>query len=218
MDANGVAASVLVPALRHIAVDNREGNDEVLAAAASSRGRLIPMCSVNPWYGSRAVTEFRRAATAGAVALKLHPALQGFCLTDRLVHAVVKEADTLGLPIYVHTGTPPYAQPLQLAELARTFAQVTFVMGHAGSTDLAADAVAAAELAGNIVVETSWTLPARLVRMVESLGSSRVMFGSDAPFSDLSLEIFNHRAAELSPEDMNAVMGLTALRLFGPTR
>lgn len=215
MEANDVVASVIVPSDRQIAVDNREGNDCVLEAAKSSSGRLLPMCTVNPWYGQRAIDELRRAAEAGAVGLKLHPALQGFPLCHPLVHPVVAEASALGLPIYVHTGTPPYAQPLQLAELARTFADATFVLGHAGSTDLKADAIAAAQVAPNIVLETSWTMPHQLVLIVEAVGASRVMFGSDAPLSSLSLELSNHLAAGLEPAAMADVMGGTASRVLG---
>lgn len=215
MDANGVDASVIVPSDRQIAVDNREGNDTLLAAAKSWPGRLLPMCTVNPWYGMRAIDELRRTAEAGAVGLKLHPALQGFPLCHPLVHPVVAEASSFGLPIYAHTGTPPYAQPLQLAELARTFDGATFVLGHAGSTDLKADAIAAAQVASNIVLETSWTMPHQLLLIVEAVGADRVMFGSDAPLSSLSLELFNHRSAGLEPTAMAAVMGGTASRVLG---
>ncbi|MDX6259223.1 MAG: uncharacterized protein QOH84_911 [Kribbellaceae bacterium] len=218
MDEHGVASTVLIPTDREIAVDNRAGNDAILAAAAAHPDRLLPMATVNPWFGERAVAELGRAVGNGAVGLKLHPALQGFVLCHPMAHPVVAECQVLGVPVYVHTGTPPYAQPLQLVELARTFPEVTFVMGHGGSTDLKADAQVAAEMAPNIVVETSWTLPARLRQLVEVYGADRVMFGSDAPLSHLGLELANHRAAELAAPDAAAVLGGTARRLFGAGR
>ncbi|TDW23194.1 amidohydrolase family protein [Kribbella kalugense] len=215
MDAHGVARTVLIPTDREIAVDNRAGNDAMLAAATTHPDRLLPMATVNPWFGAQAVAELRRAVYAGAVGLKLHPALQGFVLCHPMVHPLIAECQTLGVPVYVHTGTPPYAQPLQLVELARTFPKVTFVMGHAGSTDLKADAIPAAHLAANVVVETSWSLPARLRQLVETYGAHRVMFGSDAPLSSLGLELANHRAADLSAPDAAEVFGGTAQRVFG---
>ncbi|HEY0470339.1 MAG TPA: amidohydrolase family protein [Kribbella sp.] len=218
MDEHGVSRTVLIPADREIAVDNQRGNDAVLVAADAHPERLLPMATVNPWFGDRAVAELSRAVGNGAVGLKLHPALQGFVLCHPMVHPVVAECQALGVPVYVHTGTPPYAQPLQLVELARTFPEVTFVMGHAGSTDLKADAQVAAEMAPNVVVETSWSLPARLRQLVEAYGADRVMFGSDAPLSYLGLELANHRAAELPAADAAAVMGGTARRVFGGMR
>jgi predicted TIM-barrel fold metal-dependent hydrolase len=214
MDEHGVSMAVVVPSDREIAVDNRVGNDAVLAAAAAHPDRLLPMATVNPWYGTRAVTELRRAVQGGAVGLKLHPALQGFLLCHEMVHPVVAECQASRLPIYVHTGTPPFAQPLQLVELARTFPEAVFIMGHAGSTDFKADALAAAVGAPNIVVETSWTLPRRLAQLVEAYGADRVMFGSDAPLSSLGLELANHWAAGLATRDAAAVMGGTALRVL----
>jgi len=215
MDGNGVATSVLVPNARQIAVDNREGNDAVLAAVAGHPGRLAAMCTANPWYGERALAELRRATGEGAIGLKVHPALQGFALTDPVVRPVIREAAELGLVVYVHTGTPPYAQPLQVAELARTFTETTFILGHAGSTDLKADALAAADLAENILVESSWMLPARLELIVQRIGADRVMFGSDAPLSTLGIELANHKAANLSVGDLDAVLGGTAAHSLG---
>jgi predicted TIM-barrel fold metal-dependent hydrolase len=214
MDDHGVAMTVLVPCDREIAVDNRTGNDAVLAAAAAHPDRLLPMATVNPWYGEQAVTEIRRSVQGGAVGLKLHPALQGFVLCHPMVHPVVAECQASGIPIYVHTGTPPFAQPLQLVELARTFPEEIFILGHAGSTDLKADALVAAGMAPNIVVETSWTLPSRLTQLVEAYGADRVMFGSDAPLSSLGIELANHSTAGLGMEDAAAVMGGTARRIF----
>lgn len=215
MDLYGVATSVLVPNARQLAVDNREGNDAVLGAARSHPGRFAVMCAVNPWYGDRALDELRRATGEGAIGLKLHPSLQGFCLTDPVVRPVLAQAAELGLVVYVHTGTPPYAQPLQVAHLARTFTDTTFIMGHAGSTDLKADALAALDLAHNLIMESSWMLPARLELTVQRVGADRVMFGSDAPLSSLSLELANHWAARLPAGDMCAVLGGTAADVLG---
>jgi predicted TIM-barrel fold metal-dependent hydrolase len=214
MGHNGVSMTVLVPSDFEIAVENQSGNDRVLKLAAQHEGVFAGMATVNPWYGKKAIAELRRAAGNGAVGLKLHPVLQGFALCDPLVHPVIEEARTLNLAVYAHTGSPAYAEPLQLAELARTFPDVRFILGHGGSTDFKADALAAAQLAENIVIETSWTLPERLLRLVDVLGAHRVMFGSDAPYSSLKLELANHRSASLDPVALSEVMGGTARRIL----
>jgi hypothetical protein len=215
MSSNGVSMTVLVPSDFEIAVENQSGNDRVLKLAARHEGVLAGMATVNPWYGKKAIAELRRVAGNGAVGLKLHPLLQGFALCDPLVHPVIEAAQQLDLAVYAHTGSPPYAEPLQLAELARTFPDARFILGHGGSTDFKADALAAAQLAENIVIETSWTLPERLLRLVEVLGANRVMFGSDAPHSSLKLELANHRSASLDAASMAEVMGGTARRILG---
>jgi Tat protein secretion system quality control protein TatD with DNase activity len=49
MDGNNVARAVIVPVDRFLAVDNSEGNDQILAAARLHPERLIPFTTANPW-------------------------------------------------------------------------------------------------------------------------------------------------------------------------
>jgi uncharacterized protein len=213
MEEYGIDRTVLVPSHREIATGT--GNRRVLRAAAVAAGCLTAMAAVNPWHGENAVADLREAVALGAVGLKLHPALQGFLACGSVVYPLLQEVRRLGVPVYVHTGTPPYAQPLQVVELARQWPDITFVLGHAGSTDLKRDALVAAKMADNLLVETSWTLPLRLKELVEAWGPDRVVFGSDAPESSLGIELANHRAAALSDDVVTALMGGNARRILG---
>ncbi len=55
-------------------------NDEVLAAAAASGGRLTAFCRIDPNEGQRSLVEARRALDAGARGIKFHPRAEGFTL------------------------------------------------------------------------------------------------------------------------------------------
>lgn len=213
MDECGIDRTVLVPSHREIATGT--GNRRVLRAAAVGAGRLRAMAAVNPWHGELAIADLREAVALGAVGLKLHPALQGFLACGSVVYPLLDEVGRLGVPVYIHTGTPPYAQPLHVVELARQWPDITFVLGHAGSTDLKRDALVAASMADNLLVETSWTLPLRLRELVEAWGPDRVVFGSDAPESSLAIELANHWAADLPDEAAVPLMGDNARRILG---
>src|SRR5581483_11821280 len=60
MDRSGVQQAVIAPVDRCLAVHNREGNACLLQTAAAHPSRLIPACSVNPWYGEAAKEELKR--------------------------------------------------------------------------------------------------------------------------------------------------------------
>lgn len=212
MDVNDVHGCVLVPSHREIVTGT--GNDRVLRAVDLAAGRLRAMAAVNPWHSDDAIEDLREAVARGAIGLKLHPSNQGYLACGALAERLVGEAVSLGVPIYVHTASPPFAQPLQVVELARRWPRGLFMLGHAGSTDLKRDALVAASMADNIVVETSWTLPMRLNELVKAWGPDRVVFGSDAPESVLSIEVANHAAANLEPAIATAVMGGNARRLL----
>ncbi len=82
MDAYGIHVALAAPGDRWLAVDNREGNDTLLAWVRGHPDRLCGYTTVNPWYGQRALDELARALDAGLVAVKLHPARQGFALLE----------------------------------------------------------------------------------------------------------------------------------------
>jgi predicted TIM-barrel fold metal-dependent hydrolase len=214
MDRCGVEQAVICPVDRYIAVHNRAGNDAVLAAADAHPDRFIPFATANPWYGDEACDELRRALDAGARGLKFHPALQGFLLCDELIDPLIEIARQRRVLVYMHTGTPAYAQPTQLTELALRFPDVSFVMGHMGSTDFWLDAVPAASVSENIYVDTSWSLPQKIERALAALGSERVLFGTDTPLSTLDLELACLAHASMSDSARENVMGGNLRRLL----
>lgn len=215
MDALEVARAVICPVDRCIAVDNREGNDFVLHAAQAHSRRLYAFATANPWYGTRAVDELRRAVGEGARGIKLHPALQGFLLCDELVYPLVELAEQLNVPMFFHTGTPAFALPTQLVELAQRYPRVNFIMGHMGSTDFKGEAPLAAAAVSNVYLDTSWILPHWTRQAIASVGAERVIFSSDSPLSSLAIELECKRAANLSQVEYDKVMGGNMLRLLG---
>lgn len=218
MDLYQVDRAVICPVDRCIAVDNREGNDFVLDAARAHPMRFYAFATANPWYGERAVAELRRALGEGARGIKLHPPLQGFLLCDELVHPLIELAEERNVPVFFHTGTPAFAIPTQLAELALRYPKVNFIMGHMGSTDFKMEAAAAATQANNIYLDTSWILPELAARAVETVGPERVLFSSDSPLSTLEIEMRCRRATRLTDSARDQVMGGNILRLLGETR
>lgn len=208
MDEAGVAAALISPVDRELAVANREGNDRVLGLARRHPGRLLAYACANPWFGPSAAAEVKRALDEGAVAVKLHPPLQGFSLLDGLCDPILDVAERQRVPVYVHTGTPPGALPLQLAELALRHPGVTFLMGKLGKTDFWRDAQYALDLAANLLADTAHDFPERAVaRVHERLGAGRLVFSSNHPVGRLPLELEKVRAMTIPEADLVAILG-----------
>jgi predicted TIM-barrel fold metal-dependent hydrolase len=215
MDEAGVAFSVACSVDRYLAVLNREGNDLLLEAVRAHPDRIGGMASVNPWFGDGALKELKRALDGGLIGVMLHPPYQGYRLSDRFVDPILQIASEYGVPVYAHTGTGGIAEPLQCAELAMRFPQVSFILGHAGSSDYYSDAVRALDLAPNIWLETSRNSPLNY-GLFRSRGClDRVVFGSSAPEYNPQIErdIFCDIIVE---EDLRRlVFSETAKRVFG---
>ena len=213
MERARVDRAVVAPIDRNLAVHNRAGNDYVLEAATRYPGRLIPACSVNPWFGDEAVHEFLRAVESGSRLLVLHPFVQGFVANDELVFPVIEAAGTERIPIYIHTGPPGNATPWQVAGLARRFPGADFIMGHCGATDFWNDVVVAARTADNCYLEASLAIPFVFAEYVQQLSEAKGLMGSFAPINDLVFE-WEQMRMSLPPEKFAGLYGGNLVRLL----
>lgn len=214
MDRLGIDSALVAPPERLIPIRNREGNELVAAAAARSDSRVLAYAVATPWLGREAVDELERAREAGARALRLDPSLQGFDLLDGLAEPLVEFAVESGWPVYVRTGTPPHALPLQLAALAARFPEGSFVMGRSGATDFGRDGPVALDAAPNLYADSAhinWPV-ALAVREGEA---ARVVFTSDAPFADAEIELARVVEASLDDRTRTAILGGTLASLLG---
>lgn len=216
MDDAGIDMTLLSPADNEVAVRNREGNDRVLALAAADPDRLCAYAVANPWFGPDAVRELDRAITAGAVAVKINSALQGFLLLDEIVDPLVRVARDHNVPVYAHTGTPIQALPLQLAELASRFPDVHFVMGRSGRTDFRGDVPTVLDLAPNVYADTSHDYGATgLTNTYRAFGAGRMIFCSDHPYATRSDGRLAVAGIEMSETERAAVLGGNLAALLG---
>jgi hypothetical protein len=217
MDELGIGTALVSPDERCIAYDNRAGNLAVTTAAAASGGRLLAYAVANPWRGKVAVDELARAADLGAVALAVDAVLQGFDLLDGLVEPLLEFAAAREWPVYVRTGTPPTALPLPLASLALRHPSVSFVMGRSGATDFWIDAAPALRYAPNLYADTSYapwdTVLSEFARDPE-IGTSRVLFCTDAPYTVPAAELKRVRDWTITADERDAVLGGTASQLL----
>jgi len=216
MDRLGIERALVAPAEPFVPVRNRDGNELTARAAAESDGRLLAYAVATPWLGVEAVEELRRARERGARALKLDPALQGFDLLDGQAEPLVTFAVEAGWPVYVRTGTPPHALPLQVAWLAARFPEGSFLLGKSGATDFSHDGPATLAAAPNVYADSVYVeWPTALAAADPEGRGGRVFFTTDAPFGDPAIE--HARAAEAPyPADVRAaVLGGTLTRLLG---
>jgi predicted TIM-barrel fold metal-dependent hydrolase len=215
MDENQVERAVIVPVDEHIAFHNESGNAAILELVKSSGGRFAGFAVVNPWSGRQGLDMVRRYLDAGLRGVKLNTALHGLYLFDELVCELVAGLRDYPVPFFVHTGTPIYALPMHLRELAREFPATNFIMGHMGSYDFVSDYPRAIEGLRNIYLDTSLTLSNFIKGAVATAGADRVIFGSDSPRSTQKFELENVLRAIDDPEVLDQVLYRNIGHLLG---
>jgi predicted TIM-barrel fold metal-dependent hydrolase len=215
MDRLGIDRTLISPAEGFLPVRNREGNELTAAAAATGGGRLLAYAVATPWLGDEALDELRRARDAGARALKLDPALQGFDLLDGQAEPLVAFAVEAGWPIYIRTGTPPHALPLQVAWLAARFPEGSFLLGKSGATDFSHDGPATLDAAPNVYADSVYVEWPTALAVADPEGhGERIFFSTDSPFGDAAIELARVTEAPYGDDVRNAILGGTLAGLI----
>jgi predicted TIM-barrel fold metal-dependent hydrolase len=208
--------AVLSAAGEFAAYSNVEGNTAIAEVVRQHPGRFTGFATVNPWMRSKGVDELKRTKDDyGFRGLVIHPILQGFEANDPLVYPLVEAAVERSMIVYVTGGAPYLAMPYKIADLAGRYPEGTFIMGHAG-WDFHFDVPYCLEACPNLWAETSKNGLANLESLVRKFGSTRLLFGSDHPFSSYAGEIAKIRLLPgLEDADRENIFWQNARQLLG---
>ena len=167
---------------------------------------------VEPRHEELAVRETERVMDElGLVGLALHPMLEGFYIdAPRLVDPIFEVLDDRRALCLMHSSPSPDSGESAdaIGVVAEKFSRVTFLLGHAFlSEDQLTSAVALVKRLPNVLLDVAYQSdPALTARLVDEVGSARVVFGSDQPFYDPAAVFDSVLDAGLGQEDLQAVL------------
>jgi predicted TIM-barrel fold metal-dependent hydrolase len=184
-------------------------NSVIVDAAAAYPGQLVPLAWMDPNQGEKAVTKFadlvERHHFSG---LKLHPLFNAYTANDAVVFPLVEHARKKNLPVFIHSGHPPFSLPWSIGQLAELYPDVRFVMvhmGHGHGVYIQA-AIDTAVKYGNIWLETSgMPMHTKIKEAYNKVGSERIFWGSDAPFHHYAVEILRTEVSDLTESQLEDV-------------
>jgi uncharacterized protein len=193
-----------------------ESNHAVHEVARRYPDRVVGFCRVNPNYGPRALEEMKRCREEyGFRGLKLHPDWEFFYINGRPARAIYERAAEYGWPVVLHTGYYPLSHPTAILPVAKAFPTVDFVLFHLGYRHTA-DAIIVARECPNVYLETSGNATAQnIAQVLSSLGPSRLIYGSDIPYTtpeDVQQKI--RLQPLVAEEDEELIFGGTIRRLL----
>jgi predicted TIM-barrel fold metal-dependent hydrolase len=184
-------------------------NDAVLAAAAASGGRLVPLARIAP-NDPGAVAEAERCLAAGAAGFKLHPRSDTFGLPHPVVDEVVALAHEQRAPVLFHAGRGIPHLGEAVVELARRYHGARLILAHAGISDLGWIAEDASEL-DNLFFDTAWWNVADQLHLYATIPPGRILFASDMPYGPGIFAAFCFlrvaRAVGHGPEALRSIAG-----------
>jgi predicted TIM-barrel fold metal-dependent hydrolase len=199
MDEAGIERSILFS----------PSNELVLQAVRKHPKRFVGYVWPNPHDDGAVSLVEDYVKVRGFRGIKLHPLIHAFLPTDDEVIPIIDFAARARIPVAIHSGHPPFSLPWSIGELAEIYPDVTIVMlhmGHAHGVYIEA-AINTARKFDNIILETSGvSMHSKIREAVEKVGESRVVFGSDYPFHDYSVELQKVRVAGLKGRQLERVL------------
>jgi predicted TIM-barrel fold metal-dependent hydrolase len=223
MDACGVDVATPFPIGVGPEADYADLNLQVARAGLDYPGRIRGFGRLNPGFALEHNRRLLEDALAhGLRGLKLHPLIERFPADDRQrVYPLLELAEHFRLPVVFHCGMGDLASPDRIAQVARDFPRVNVIAGHAGLSEGVPRVIEHARHLPNLFMDTSAVGWLTLVcDAILWAGPERVLFGSDAPFNTVRMEldklaVHANRLLQLSVEDFRLVMGGNLKRLLG---
>lgn len=160
--------------------------------------RIVPFASVHPDNGD-IKDLIKRIKGEGLLGIKLHPMYQDFYLDDDKMFFIYEEVAVNGLILIFHTGLDIAFRSDRRAEVKRLKRVIGKIPGlkivatHTGSWQMWNDVLS--EIAGlDVWLETSMTLKyiedkKIFLEILKKHSPDRIMFGTDAPWSDQKEEV-----------------------------
>ena len=179
--------------------------------------RLIAYARMNPRFGDEAVELFDRAIRDYKMkGLKLHPVGYVMHPTSEQTLNLIRHAAELNVPTLFHCGDEEFTMPLQIAEAASMVPEAQIILGHMGGYFHVKDAIRVAKRHPNLILETSaMPYPKLIKEAVDALGAERILFASDGPGCDPSIEVEKVRRAGLTSEQEALIFSGNTERLLG---
>lgn len=216
MAAHGIRTAMVMPQ-PHQGLDVAPVHDRIARCAEAHPGAIYGMVNLSPRLDEAAYrAEILRCVRGfGFRAIKLDPSVSALPINHPRCEIVFATARELDVPVLIHTGLGvPNALPALAIPPALRYPEVAVVLAHAGFAVFADEAIVAAQVCPNIVLEPSWCASYQVAAMVRAIGAARVMFGSDHP-SNVASELAKLRAIGLDEAQLTQVLGGTAQRVFG---
>ncbi len=186
-----------------------EANEFVLNAAKKNPRRLIPIYRANPHLNNEEGRVMKALEALGFVGIQLDPTNDGYSLRSQIIEPIIKVAEDLGSPIYIHSGDSVFCPPEYVADLASKFEGVNFV------TCMSPRAPRAAKGRENMYLMTR-PFPTLVFKMgrSEEIEIDRLIFASDSPLDSPEIELKRIELANLEPEALEGILGGNLRRIL----
>ncbi len=189
-----------------------EGNDYIESVAAQHPGRFYAAVRIDPWQGKEeARAELRLRLQNPAVrAVYLNPWEENCPINSPTVHPVLECAAEYGVGVIVEAGYPWVSHVSQIADAAKEYPTVRFLMTNAGQLDLSGYTLTDVKYfmgrVPNLYLGTAAAVAAEwLAEMERTVAPGRVLFETNYPAFEPRLERQRIELGYFTPQERQRI-------------
>lgn len=215
MDRHGIDRSLAIPF--PVVDDYRAQHDLIGQAVREHADRLLGAACLFPLIDQAVFRdEVQRCREYyGFTALKLQPQYHGLNPLSASSDFFFEAAMENHMAVVCHTGSGlPLSSPALLMMPARKFPALKIVVAHAGGGIFVHEAILAALICPNILLELSSLMPHHVLEVLSYVSSDRLMIGSDLPES-VETEIGKILMLDIPDDDKRHILDATGCQVFG---
>lgn len=199
-------------------VDEQLGFRQLDDAASRFPRQIVGVPVANPNRPDQAIALLEDwDARFGIKIVKIHPDAHEYSLRwDGYREILEAAADRWVVLTHTWLGSP-WSSPADLAHLAERFPGTTFLAGHSGGpVNGVRESIAVASRHPNVYLDLtgSLVLDGVIEWMVDELGASRVLFGTDAAFLDPRPQLGRVVMARIGADEKRQILGDNLKRIF----
>lgn len=202
---------------------------------ARQHAQLVPLVSLHPDMDGDLLMHLQRYIALGAKGIKIHPSIQEFVPNHPKMQDIYAYCDAHALPVVFHCGLVShvylnnYADLDMLLPVIDAYRHIPIVLTHMAEGN-AADVFSVARQYPHVSFDTSiaisgklcikrvhdpcWQDDAFVVDVIQRVGASRIVFGSDYPFGSPIHDVTRFLRMPLTDDEKRMIVGGNALRIF----
>lgn len=211
--------SAWISALMSIGPDYELGNEMVFEAIKAFPDRFKGYVTLSPYFADKIEEELKKRISQGFIGIKLHPGTHIYPVDGANYLCAYKYADEHRLPVLIHTWGERDVRTV--VELAKSYQNVIFIMGHSGG-DLRSMllAVELAKDVNNVYLDLTGSAMYNgiIEYYVDRIGSERILFGTDFPFIDPRPAIGWVKSSKISEREKFNILKGNAKRILDPIK
>ncbi|WP_269411522.1 amidohydrolase family protein [Lentibacillus daqui] len=195
MEENNIDIAMLT-ANKPISYQVEDGNEILLDIVKQYPDRFTATVRVDPWRQKESINELDRLFSHNEFkAIYFNPWEENYMCNDDIVIPFLEYAEKYRKPIIIEAGFPWVSHISKIADLARRYPSVNIKATNAGQLDLSGITLNQVqylmERHKNLYLGTSSAVAVDwLTNMITESGRGRVLFETNAPFTDVYMEIY----------------------------